>query len=107
VTVDRLAGDVKGLGDLRDGVAPFAVGALLVIHLPGHGDLPRGEFGFAAAGSSACSGGFEAFEVPSLIRSASISSIAPMTWNRAQNSRNYGRPQSSQPVVADLRWKSG
>ena len=37
VAVDGLAGDVEGFGDLGDGVAAFAVGAFLVMHLLSRG----------------------------------------------------------------------
>lgn len=53
VAVDRLAGDVEGIGDLRNGVSTLAVGALLVIHLPGGGDLSGDELGFAPSGIGA------------------------------------------------------
>ena len=56
VAVDRGAGDAEFVGDLLDGVCALAVGAGLVVHLPGEADLARSEFGFLSAGTSACSG---------------------------------------------------
>ena len=56
------AGDAELVGDLLNGVFALAVIAVLVIHLAGEADLARSEFGFLAAGASACSGGSEAVD---------------------------------------------
>lgn len=60
VPVDGGAGDAELGGDLRNGVAAFAVLAALVVHLPGKLDLTRSQLRFLPAGAPARAGGGQA-----------------------------------------------
>ncbi len=95
VTIDRLAGHAEGFCDFSNGVLTFATPALVLIHPPGHQNLPLAQLGFMAAGAAAGPCGFQS--LPSALASHSR---MPTTHGRGAQQARSAAQQAQRPGPA-------